>query len=624
MRETQFIRQNEQKWLEFEEILTEPSPEADRLHDMFVQVTDDLAHAQTFYPSRKVRAYLNGLAQNVFTHLYQRRRSPLKRFKHLLFEELPQVVYESRRDFTISVVLFLIAWMIGAFSSYMDTEFPKIVLGDEYVWMSVENAKSNDPMRVYKTTPNYDMAGSIMINNIFVTFRYFIMGIFTGIGSAAYMMYEGVRLGAFFEMFRQMGHWKEAQLTVWMHGALEISAIIVGTAAGITMGKGWLFPGTYTRFQSFKRSSKRGITIMVGVTIMLIFAAIIEGFITRHTELNNFVRGWFILSCFGSILFYYGWYPRYKAHKGFAQPLEDTPMTPDVTHPLDYSQIRSTGQVFGDTFMFFQNNIALYFKISGLCSILFCILIFAAHGKTANNLFTTETGQVIWIRIFAQWDVLLQFFRLPKAAYSLPLINAILYTIFTTTIFRAILRGEPHVEAKTWSQSIISIIQIFIINLMISLLNAQHSFIVFVIMSLGLPLFGLWQYSIYRENRNLFSGLQRSWSQFFSRMSLLIPVQIMLAALGGMVFTFLNSLILWTYYDIIGWNLNFAATLKDKIAMWLSVGTGAFIVFLFLSLAITAVVIAYYTLIEINEANQLSQRIQKIGTARKIRGLVRE
>jgi hypothetical protein len=304
--------------------------------------------------------------------------------------------------------------------------------------------------------------------------------------------------------------------------------------------------------------------------------------------------------------------------------LEDTPIAPDVTYLLDYSPIRSTGQVFGDTFMFFQNNFALYFKISALCSIMFCILIFLAHGKKANDLFHTETGQLIWVRIVAQWDVLLQFFQLPKATYSLPIINAVLYTLFTTTIFRVIQGGEPHAESKTLSQIIISIIQIFIINLMITALNAQHSFYVFLIMVLGLPAFVLWQYSIYRENLNILEGLQRGFSQFLGRMSLLIPVQIMLASLAAMVFTFLNSVILWTYYDIIGWNLNLAATLKNKIAMWLSIGTGAFILFFFLSLAVTAVVIAYYTLVEINEANQLSQRIQKIGTTRKIRGLVRE
>jgi uncharacterized membrane protein SpoIIM required for sporulation len=506
----------------------------------------------------------------------------------------------------------------------MDTEFPKIVLGDSYVQMSIENAKSGDPMKVYKTSPHLDMTGYIMLNNIFVTFRYFLMGIFAGIGSAASMMYEGIRLGAFFEMFRQMGHWKEAQLTVWMHGALEISAIIVGTAAGITMGKGWLFPGTYTRFQSFKRAAKRGITIMVGVTIMLIFAAIIEGFITRYTQVNNLARGMFILSCFASILFYYGWYPRYKARMGFAQPLEDTPIAPDVTYELDYTQIRSTGQIFGDAFAFFQNNISFYLKTSVVCSLLFCIFLFAANGKMANTLFKTETGSLIWLRLLAQWDVLLQFFKLRKAAYSLPVINAIIYTIVATSIFNKIRAKDPAVETKTLSQNTISIIQMFIINLMISWVNAQHGFLTFCMMVLGLPAFILWQYSIYRDDVNLLVGLQKGLSQFFGNMGLLIPVQIMLATLGSMVFTFLNSTILWTYYNIIGWNINVAETLKDKIAMWLSIGTGMFILLFFINLMLTAAVLAYYTLIEINEANQLSQRIQKIGTARKIRGLARE
>jgi hypothetical protein len=398
----------------------------------------------------------------------------------------------------------------------------------------------------------------------------------------------------------------------------------VGTAAGITMGKGWLFPGTYTRFQSFKRAAKRGITIMVGVTIMLIFAAIIEGFVTRYTQVNDLVRGMFILSCFASILFYYGWYPRYKARQGFAKPLEDTPMAPDGVYQLDYNQIRSRGQIFGDTFAFFQNNISLYLKTSLICSILFCVFLFVAHGKMANTLFKTETGGLIWIRLLAQWDVLLQFFKLRKAAYSLPVINAMIYTLVAISIFRKMRDNEPFAETKTLSQNIMSIIQIFIIHLMIGWLNAQHGFWVFAIMGLGLPVFILWEYAIYRENVNLFVGLQKGVSQFFGNMGLLIPVQIMLAALGSMIFTFLNSTILWTYYNIIGWNINVAETLKDKIAMWLSIGTGAFILLFLISLMITAVVFAYYTLIEINEANHLSQRIHKIGTARKIRGLVRE
>jgi hypothetical protein len=152
----------------------------------------------------------------------------------------------------------------------------------------------------------------------------------------------------------------------------------------------------------------------------------------------------------------------------------------------------------------------------------------------------------------------------------------------------------------------------------------QHPFITFVLLFFVLPFFVLGQYAIYRTNVPLWTGFQIGFTQFFGRMGLCLPVQALLALFGGLIFTFLNSALLWTYYDIIGWNLNLALTLKNKIALWLTIGTGAFIVFLFMNLMITASVIAYYTLIEINEATQLKQRIQKIGTARKIRGLARE
>ena len=65
---------------------------------------------------------------------------------------------------------------------------------------------------------------------------YFILGIFAGIGSVAMMMYNGIMLGAFLQFFSQNNLLQEANLTVWMHGTLEISAIVIGTAAGITMG----------------------------------------------------------------------------------------------------------------------------------------------------------------------------------------------------------------------------------------------------------------------------------------------------------------------------------------------------------------------------------------------------
>ena len=54
MRETQFIKQNQEKWSEFEQTLRGEAKDADRLRDLFVQITDDLSYSRTFYPNRSV------------------------------------------------------------------------------------------------------------------------------------------------------------------------------------------------------------------------------------------------------------------------------------------------------------------------------------------------------------------------------------------------------------------------------------------------------------------------------------------------------------------------------------------------------------------------------------------
>ncbi|MBI5914483.1 MAG: stage II sporulation protein M, partial [Bacteroidetes bacterium] len=71
MRETSFIRQNEKKWKEFEQLLNGQHHDPEKLNDLFIQVTDDLSYARTFYPNRSVRVYLNGLAQKVFFNIYK-------------------------------------------------------------------------------------------------------------------------------------------------------------------------------------------------------------------------------------------------------------------------------------------------------------------------------------------------------------------------------------------------------------------------------------------------------------------------------------------------------------------------------------------------------------------------
>ena len=159
------------------------------------------------------------------------------------------------------------------------SRIPSCHLGDSYVDMTLENIQSGDPMAVYKSKGQFGMSLGITANNLYVAFLTFVLGAFFGIGAVIIMVSNGIMVGAFQYFFYAEGLLQESFLTIWIHGTLEISAIIIAGAAGMTMGRGLLFPGTYRRLQAFQVSAKRGLKIMLGITPIIIAAGFIEGFL---------------------------------------------------------------------------------------------------------------------------------------------------------------------------------------------------------------------------------------------------------------------------------------------------------------------------------------------------------
>jgi len=145
MRETSFIKQNKEKWKEFEHDLDKENVDPDKMSDLFIQITDDLSYSRTFYPNRSVRVYLNNIAQQIFYSIYKNRKTRLGRFSYFWTHELPYVVWESRREFRLAFWVFVLAFGIGMLSCAMDSEFPRMVLSDSYVDMTIENIESGDP-----------------------------------------------------------------------------------------------------------------------------------------------------------------------------------------------------------------------------------------------------------------------------------------------------------------------------------------------------------------------------------------------------------------------------------------------------------------------------------------------
>jgi uncharacterized membrane protein SpoIIM required for sporulation len=310
MRETAFLKFNEPKWKKFENLLSNGNArQPDLLADLYVEVTEDLSYSKTHYPESTTTRYLNALALRFHQAIYKNKKEPKGRFKNFWKFELPLLFKAHHKQLLYSFTIFSVAGTIGALSAAYDDTFVRLILGDSYVNMTLENIEKGDPLAVYKSMDSGYMFLAITWNNIKVAFYAFILGAFLSFGTAYILFSNGVMLGAFQYFFYQKGLLLTSLLTIWIHGTLEISAIVIAGCAGLVMGNSILFPGTYSRLDSFKQGARQGLKITVGLIPIFIMAGFLESFVTRLTEMPSLIKAAIIFFSATFIIYYFIIYP---------------------------------------------------------------------------------------------------------------------------------------------------------------------------------------------------------------------------------------------------------------------------------------------------------------------------
>ncbi|MEP5255132.1 stage II sporulation protein M [Winogradskyella rapida] len=311
MREAAFVKQNKDKWLEFENILKNKKHlDPNLLSDLYIEVTDHLSYAKTFYAQSNTERYLNQLASQAHQIIYKTKKEPKNRIISFFKTEFPTLFYQHHRELLITFLTFAFFVFIGAYSTATDADFVRSFgLNDAYVNTTLENIEKGDPMAIYKEQGEFHMFLGITLNNIKVALFAFGYGILLGIGSLYFMMQNGIMLGGFQYFFYDQGLLWESARTIWIHGTIEISVIIIAGAAGLVMGNGMLFTGTLPRLEAFKRGVINGLKILISTIPFFIIAGFLEGFVTRHTEMPDWLAILIITSSLGLILFYYVFYP---------------------------------------------------------------------------------------------------------------------------------------------------------------------------------------------------------------------------------------------------------------------------------------------------------------------------
>ncbi len=315
MKEVQFIRQNIDKWLAAESLAEDAAHAApDALADAYIDVTSDLSFAQTHYATARITHYLNALASALHNEIYRYKRERWSRLLTFWTREVPDTVWRERRILFGTFLLFVVSVFIGALSQWLDADFARIILGDRYVEMTLDNIARGEPMAVYDSDEEGLMFIGITNNNVRVAFLAFALGMLTSLGPGFILFENGIMIGTFQTFFAQKDLLWQSALSIWLHGTLEISSIIVATAAGMALGNSLLFPGTYSRMQSLRRGARRGLRIVVGTVPIFVVAGFIESFMTRHTEWPDGLQLAVILASATFIAYYFVCLPYIRNH----------------------------------------------------------------------------------------------------------------------------------------------------------------------------------------------------------------------------------------------------------------------------------------------------------------------
>ena len=619
MRETKFIEQNREKWSRYEQMLQENRRDPEHLNELFVQIMDDLSYARTFYPNRSVRTYLNSMAQRIFHQVYRGKRFPKSRFVLFWTDEAPRAIWESRKAMLLSLGIFVLAFVLGVLSSRIDPDFPRMILGDEYVDMTLANIENGDPMRVYKDSRPLGMTMGIAANNLFVALRTALFGVAASIGAVFIMLYNGIMVGAFQYFFIERGLFWESFLTIWIHGTLEISAIIVAGGSGLTIGSGILFPGTHTRMRAFQLSMRRGMKILIGLTPVMIAAAIFEGFFTRYTDTPDALRGLFILLSLAFVLWYFVWLPWYKArHGGFQSEHSSHDLPPDRLRRVDFSTIKGAGGLLSDTFAFAGRHGRL-FGIGTLgVGVGFMALSFLLSGGPISTVFAFSEGA------FGVFDGIRRFFN---AAIGWPVFIAQILALISLTIraFKVLEMEMPvgfRARAPRRYARLAGLLLALPFSLLCLIMQAEPGVLVWLLGILCLPALYLWAAVAYFDGSGAWRAIGRAARLFYLFESLAIGF--LCVNLGLLMLLFLDSSLWEMSLHLFSWLVpgepdavrNFMTT-----ATMIAAVAGCYFIHLLLSVSAA---LQYFSSLERTEARALREKIEQVGKTPKIRGLARE
>lgn len=121
-------------------------------------------------------------------------------------------------------------------------------------------------------------AAGLFSNNARVSILCFALGFAFGLPTILLLIHNTALLGALLWLYNGQGLLLDLVGWLSIHGTTELFAILLAGAAGIHVGRSMAFPGNLAVLDAAAAAGRRSAQVMTGVVLMLVIAALLEGF----------------------------------------------------------------------------------------------------------------------------------------------------------------------------------------------------------------------------------------------------------------------------------------------------------------------------------------------------------
>jgi uncharacterized membrane protein SpoIIM required for sporulation len=281
----EFIRVRETAWRELQAFLENARRQSlarvplDLFRDgsaRYRQAVADLAYARMCFPGHPVVKELEQLVSQGHSILYQAGRARSRNWSEFWLKIWPMRIHEATRPILIATAIF---WTSAVVGFYLTAVNP--VLEHFFVSPSMRAAIQAKRLWTSSLTSVAPAASSqIAANNINVSLLTWGLGLTFGIGTVWLLVFNGLLLGAIAAACMRAGMLLPLAEFVVAHGSLELPAIWISGGAGLLLAQAMIFPGRYARRVEIRKNGRSSVQIMVGIVPLLLFAAVIEGFVS--------------------------------------------------------------------------------------------------------------------------------------------------------------------------------------------------------------------------------------------------------------------------------------------------------------------------------------------------------